>query len=103
MFGMRRQGSPDVRHAINLLGGFDVLEDRSNLGVIGVFVDQFHCAHVLHDPHAFGLMVSKPRDCNPWAWDFGFFTKVRNTCSNCSASSKWCCKTLLTSQRSSGF
>ena len=65
VFRMRGQGPPDVGYPVDFLGGFDVLENRSDLGVIGVFVDQFHGAHILHDPQVLGLNGSQAQGLQP--------------------------------------
>src|SRR5437762_10268299 len=48
MFWVRRQRPPNVGNTVNLLGGSDVLEDRSNFRMIGIFVNQFHGAHAIY-------------------------------------------------------
>src|SRR5439155_6455212 len=66
VFRMRRQGSPDVRNTVNSLGGLNVLEDRSNLGMVGILVHQFYGAHANY-PQMLESTDTKPRGGSPWA------------------------------------
>src|SRR5438874_13784335 len=45
MLGMGRQRSPNVRHAINLLGFFDIAKNRTDLWIVGILIDQLDGTH----------------------------------------------------------
>ncbi len=47
VLGMRRQSAPDIGDPVDLFGRFDIREDCSDLGILTVFVYEFHRAHYL--------------------------------------------------------